>query len=85
MVDLVEAQSHKNRKTKCSKKGITITKDQLLGEGHNADLQEQIPFDDGIIEKCCVVALRAWNMIEKPEKKIYFIYKGNIGTHRSIH
>jgi hypothetical protein len=51
MVVMVEAQSHKNRKTKCSKKGITITKDQLLGEGHNADLQEQIQLDGSLVPK----------------------------------
>lgn len=46
-------------------RGINVTKDQLLGEGY-ADLQEQIQFDDVIIEQFCVAALRAWDVIEEP-------------------
>jgi hypothetical protein len=45
---------------------MNITKDQLLGEGCYADLQEQIQFDDVIIEQCCVEVLRAWDMTEEP-------------------
>jgi hypothetical protein len=32
-------------------------------------LQEQIRCDDGIIEQCHVAALRAWDLVEEPEKK----------------
>ena len=32
----------------------------LVKGGHYADLQEQIQFDDGVIEQCPTAALRTW-------------------------
>lgn len=41
----------------------------MLFEGHNPDLQEQIPSDVAIIEQCQVSALRTWDIIEGPKGK----------------
>ena len=41
-------------------RGINVAKDQLLGEGHYANLQEQIQCDDIVIKECHIAALRAW-------------------------
>lgn len=43
-------------------------KDQLLGEGRYADLQNQWQFDDSVIIQCTLVGLRAWD-------KVYVIHK----------
>lgn len=37
----------------------------LVKGGHYADLQEQIQFDDGVIEQCLIAALRACDLVEK--------------------
>ena len=47
-------------------RGLNVTNDQLNGEGHYADLQEEINSDDVKIEQCHVFALRTWDRIEKP-------------------
>jgi hypothetical protein len=40
---------------------MNTVKDEVLGEGRYSDIQEQIQFDDVTIERCHLVALRAWD------------------------
>lgn len=48
---------------------MDIVKVQLLDEGWYSDLQEQIQFDDAVIEQCHLGALRAWDKVEEPRKR----------------
>ena len=43
--------------------------DQLIGEGYYAGIQEQVQFEDAIIEKFHLSALKAWYKVEEPGKK----------------
>ena len=40
-------------------RGIYIVVDQLIGEGYYADIQEQVQFEDAIIENFHLSALKA--------------------------
>lgn len=48
---------------------MNTVKDEVLGEGRYSDIQEQIQFDDVTIERCHLVALRAWDKVEALWKK----------------
>jgi hypothetical protein len=63
---------HKTIKTKqCNiAKGINVTKDQLLSEGHYNDLQKQIWIDYVIMKQCHVANLAASDMIEKQGRQL---------------
>lgn len=53
---------------------MNTVKDEVLGEGRYSDIQEQIQFDDVTIERCHLVALRAWDKVE-PEKRFTLFTK----------
>lgn len=47
---------------------MDIVKDQLLGEEHYSDIEEQIQFDNATVEQCHLVPLRAWDKVEHRKK-----------------
>ena len=50
-------------------KGLEIYQDQILGESHYSDPQEQALYDECTLSLCSTAALNACNRIQEPGKK----------------
>lgn len=55
------------------REALNIVKDQLLGKGQYFDLQEQIWFDETVIEQCHLVALRVASQSRRVWENIHLI------------
>ena len=51
-------------------KGFQNSQDQILGESHYSDPQEQGHYDEFILSLCSTAALNAWDRIQGPGKSI---------------
>lgn len=47
-------------------------REQLIGESYYADIQEQVHFEDAIVEQGHLAALRAWDKVEPGKKSTPF-------------
>lgn len=55
-------------------------REQLIGESYYADIQEQVHFEDAIVEQGHLAALRAWDKVE-----IHTIYQNYTRLQRSLY
>ena len=65
---------------------MEISKDQLLGEGHYANVERQSLYNGHTLSLCHTAALNAWDRIEEVGKKIESFTKviqGPKGTYRA--
>lgn len=49
--------------------GISISQDQLLGEGPYAEAEMQVEYDDTTLALCCKAALSAWDRVKDTGKR----------------
>lgn len=57
------------------KGGYEVSQDQILGEGHYADINSQATNNEHIVSLCHTATLNAWDRIQELGKELSYILK----------